>query len=162
MYRSIGHLNWALAAFGGGACVLALIALTVLTVFGRYVLHSDIIPGGYNMIEGVIFPLLVFWGLPLAHAQGAFPRLETLSGALPQRLAHFVALIVFIVEAIIYAIVLWYCAKFAWAAIEIGRQVQIGTGYWQAWPIFVMAPLSFALMTLEVLRLMVAEARSLF
>ena len=160
MFKSIGYLNWVLATIGGGICLIALIILTVVTVFGRYILEADLIPGGYNMIESVFFPLMVFWGLPLAHRDGLFPRLEVLN-SVSVIFRRPIALLVLLVEVIVYAIVLFYCSKFAMNAIETGRQIQIGTGYWLAWPVIIMGPLSFALMTLEVFRLLVEEIRSI-
>lgn len=159
MFRALGRFEWGLAALGGGLCLMAILVITVGTVFGRYVLHTDLIPGGYNIIEGALFPLLVFWGLPLAHREGSFPRLEALETLAPGPVGRLLGVLVLIVELGVYAVVTWYCGKFAWAAWETGRQLQIGTGYWQAWPVFMMAPLSFALMLIEVVRLLVRDAR---
>lgn len=160
--RLVARFDWALAAIGGGLCLLAILLLTVTTVFGRYVLQSDLIPGGYNMIEGALFPLMVFWGLPLAHREGAFPRLELLEGLSPGPLKHALSGFVLLVEALIYAAVAYYAARFAWMAWDSGRALQIGTGTWPAWPVAIMAPLSFALMLVEILRLLILDARRLF
>lgn len=162
MFRYIERLNWSLAAIGGGLCLMTILLLTVATVFGRYVLETDLVPGGYNMIEGALFPLMVFWGLPLAHREGSFPRLEMFQSIAPGRGGRAISAIVFCAEAVIYAIVLWYSARYAWQAFETGRQLQIGTGYWPAWPVAIMAPASFALMLLEILRLMVIDGVRVF
>lgn len=159
-YRGIGRLDWALAAVGGGLCLLAILVITVVTVYGRYVMQADLIPGGYNMIESVFFPLMVFWGLPMAHREGSFPRLELWDGA-PRTLRALIGVVVLALEFVVYAVAAWYCGKFALAAIETGRQVQIGTGLWLAWPVWVMAPLSFGLMLVEIARLLARDARSL-
>lgn len=160
MYRKLGQAEWAIAAIGGGACLSAILLLTVITVFGRYVLEQDLIPGGYNMIEGAFFPLMVFWGLPLAHREGSFPRLETLDAFRSSAFARLLAAAVLLVEGLIYALVLYYCAKFALMSWETGRQLQIGTGYWPSWPIAIMAPISFALMLVEVVRLITRDVRA--
>lgn len=162
MYRMLGRFEWGLAAIGGGLCLLAILLLTVVTVFGRYVLAEDLIPGGYNMIEAVLFPLLVFWGLPLAHREGAFPRLEMLDTALPGPVAKLVSVFVLAVEALIYSIVAWYCAHHAWSSWEADRALQIGIDTWPAWPVVVMAPIAFALMLAEALRLLLRDARTVF
>lgn len=158
----IGRATWALAAVGGGACLAAILVITVATVYGRYVLQSDVIPGGYNMIESVFFPLLVFWGLPMAHRDGQFPRLELLQNWAPGAVGKAISAFVLMIEVIVYSVVLWYCWKFAMAAMASGRQFQIGTGFWLAWPVAIMAPLSFALMLVEVVRLMLRDARAAF
>lgn len=154
MLDTLTRLKWALAAFGGGLCLLTIMGLTVATVFGRYVLHTDLIPGGYNMIGAVFFPLMVFWGLPLAHADGAFPRMEVLDTAFPRGIALLVRAVILIAELAIYAILLYYCTLFAIKAWDTGRQLQIGTRLWPAWPVIIMAPLAFALIAVEILRLL--------
>lgn len=151
-------LKWGIAALGGGVALLTIMVLTVVTVFGRYVLHADLIPGGYNMIGAVFFPLLVFWGLPLAHAEGSFPRMEVLDALLPERGARIVRLFYLVVECVIYAVVLYYCALFAMKAWDTGKQLQIGTQLWMAAPVYVMAPLAFALILLEVVTQIVRAA----
>lgn len=161
-HRFVGRVDWALAAVGGGACLFAILMITVVTVFGRYVMQADLIPGGYNMIESVFFPLMVFWGLPMAHRDGAFPRLEMLESMAPGLWGKLIGALVLAVEAIVYAVVLWYCWKFSMAAMETGRQVQIGTGLWIAWPVWIMAPISFGLMLIEIVRLMLRDARAVF
>lgn len=160
--RAFEQAQWALAAIGGGACLLAILLLTVVTVYGRYVLGTDLVPGGYNMIEAALFPLMVFWGLPLAHREGAFPRLELFATLAPGPVGKAISALVLVVEAAVYAIVLWYAGKFTMVAIETGRQLQIGTGYWPAWPVVMMAPVSFGLMLFEIVRLIVRDARAVF
>lgn len=162
MTRFLARFEWSLAAIGGGACLSAILLLTVITVYGRYVLQVDLIPGGYNVIESVLFPLMVFWGLPLAHREGSFPRLELVEGLASPRVGRAISAVVLVVEVFVYAIVVWYCGKFALKAFEAGRQLQIGTGTWPAWPIAMMAPFSFALMLIEIVRLIVADIRSVF
>lgn len=162
MIRLIANFEWGLAAIGGGVCLLAIMGITVLTVFGRYVLQVDIIPGGYNMIGGAFFPLLVFWGLPLAHRSGSFPKLEVIDALMSKQLARAVGAFVLLCELAVYAVLTWYCGKYAIAAFELGRQLQIGTGYWPSWPVVIMAPLSFGLMMIEVVRLFLRDARAVF
>lgn len=160
LLRAFEQVQWALAAIGGGLCLFAILILTVVTVYGRYVLGADLVPGGYNMIEAALFPLMVFWGLPLAHREGAFPRLEVLASLAPGPVGKAISAFVLFVEAAVYAVVLWYAGKFTIVAIESGRQLQIGTGYWPAWPVVMMAPVSFGLMLIEIVRLILRDLRS--
>ncbi len=151
----IGRFEWGLASIGAGLCLLAMMLITVISVFGRYVLGMDLIPGAYNIIERFIFPLIVFCALPLAHREGTFPRLEMLSQALPQRLRLSVATLVLLVEVVVFAVLLYYVTQFAWNSFLDGRRAQVGTGYWQLYPVLAMVPLAFGLMLLEMLRLLV-------
>ena len=155
----LGRLEGGMASVGAGLCLLAMMTMTVVSVLGRYALGLDLIPGGYNIIERLLFPLLVFWALPLAHREGTFPRLEMLQQALsPQRYA-WVQVFVLVVEGIVFSLLLTYVARFAWEGYASGRQMQIGTTYWPLYPVFAMVPLSFGLMLIEMVRLIVGDVR---
>lgn len=160
LYRRLGQFEWSLAAIGGGLCLLGILALTVLTVFGRYILQTDLIPGAFNMIESVLFPVMVFWGLPLAHREATFPRLEILDPVLKGAVGKLLAGVVLLVEVCVYAIVAWYCARYALNAWNTARALQIGTGTWPAWPVAMMAPLAFVLMLVEAARLCLRDFRA--
>jgi TRAP-type C4-dicarboxylate transport system permease small subunit len=159
--KRLERFEWVLAAVGGGLCLAAILVITVVTVFGRYVLKADLIPGGYNMIGSALFPLLVFWGLPLAHREGSFPRLEVVDAMFSRNTRLVLGVFVVLAELVVYSVVAWYCARFAWVAWDTGRQLQIGVAYWPAWPIAIMAPISFALLVVESARLITRDARAL-
>ena len=155
----LARLEWGMASAGAGLCLLAMMFMTVVSVCGRYLLGADLLPGSYNIIERLLFPLLVFWALPLAHREGTFPRLGMAQDALPSRAHASVAAFVVAVEVIVFGLVLWYVAGFAWQGYVSGRQMQIGTAYWPLYPVLAMVPLSFALMLIEMVRLVVADVR---
>lgn len=155
----LGRIEGGMASVGAGLCLLAMLLMTVISVFGRYVLGADLIPGAYNIIERLLFPLLVFWALPLAHREGTFPRLGVVQGALPPRARAAVAAIVLAGEVVVFTLLVWYVARFAWESFLSGRQMQIGTTYWPLFPVLVMVPLAFGLMLAEMVRLAVVEAR---
>lgn len=152
VWKWIDTLEGGMASIGAGLCLFVIMMITVASVFGRYVLGTDLIPGGYNMIESIAFPLLVFWGVPLSHRQGMFPRFDMLADRLSARLAAFLALFVALVELGVFSVLLWYLGQFAWNAFESGREAQIGTRLWVIWPVIIMMPLAFALMWLEIVR----------
>ena len=158
----LGRLEGGMASVGAGLCLLAMMFMTVVSVFGRYLLGADLIPGGYNIIERLLFPLLVFWALPLAHREGTFPRLEMIRDALPPRAYAWVTAFVLGVEVIVFSLLLWYVAWFAWQGYASERQMQIGTTYWPLYPVLAMVPLSFGLMLIEMVRLVVADVREAF
>lgn len=68
-----------------------------------------------------------------------------------------VSAFVLVVEIAIYAVVLWYVTRFVWASIQSNRTMQIGIQVWPLWPVIVMMPLAFALMVLEMARLLVED-----
>lgn len=148
----IGRIDWGLASVGAGLCLLAMMLITVISVFGRYVLGMDLIPGAYNIIERILFPLIVFWALPLAHREGTFPRLGFISDSLPPRGRAVVTSAMLLVETVVFIALLYYTGIFAWDGYLDGRQAQIGSGYWQIYPVLFMVPVAFGLMLLEMLR----------
>jgi TRAP-type C4-dicarboxylate transport system permease small subunit len=161
-WKAIWDFEWGMAAIGAGICLFAMMMITVISVFGRYFLHADLIPGAYNIVERVVFPLMVFWALPLAHREGMFPRLEGVTDALPSRLRSLVNAFVLLVEVLVYAAILWLIVHFVWDSIKVNRPMQLGSSFWPLWPILIMMPLAFGLMLLEMCRLLVADARAVF
>lgn len=159
-WKAIDRIEGGLASVGAGLCLLAMIVITVISVVGRYVLEQDILPGAYNLIERVCFPLIVFWAMPMAHREGTFPRFDMVVNAIPQRLRRYVLVGVLLVEFAVHAVVMWYVLRFTWKSIAIDRTMQIGTDFWPVWPILVMMPLAFALMMLEMGRLIWRDLRA--
>lgn len=152
-WKTIDRIEGGMASVGAGLCLLAMIVITVLSVIGRYILQQDLIPGAYNLIERVTFPLIVFWAVPLAHRQGTFPRFDMVVNSFSPNARRWVNAVVLLVELVVYAVVMWYVLRFTWTSIENDRTMQIGTDFWPIWPILVMLPLAFALMMLEMCRL---------
>ena len=150
-----GSSRWkrGLASVGAGLCLLLMLLVTVASVCRSvYVLGTDLIPGAYNLIERVLFPLLIFWALPLVHREGAFPRLGVSDTLLPPRLRAWSDAGVLIVESLVFAVLTWYAGRFAWEAFQEGRQMQIGVVYWPLAPVLAMMPLAFGLMLAEMTR----------
>jgi TRAP-type C4-dicarboxylate transport system permease small subunit len=153
-WHRIGQIEGGLASIGGGFCLFLIMMITVLSVLGRYVFGIDLIPGAYNIIERIAFPLLVFWAVPLAHRDGMFPKFDILLNKLPPLLARVLAAFVLVVEIVVFLIIFWFVVRFAWGAVESNRQMQISSTHWPVWPVILMVPLAFGLMLLEMFRLL--------
>ena len=82
--------------------------------------------------------------------------------ALPQRAYAWVTAFVLGVEVVVFSLLFWYVAWFAWQGYASERQMQIGTTYWPLYPVLAMVPLSFGLMLVEMVRLVVADVREAF
>ncbi len=159
-WRTLWAAEYGLAAVGAGLALLMIMVVTVLSVAGRYVLHTDLIPGAYNMIERVLFPLMVFWAVPLSHREGMFPKLEVFMGALMgHRQRGMVALAVGLVELAVYGVLMYFIWLFVDKAIASNRTLMIGVDKWPMWPVAIMMPLAFGLMMVEMLRLMWRDMR---
>jgi len=158
-WKLVWKLEWGLAAIGAGSMLFAMMMVTVLSVAGRYFLQTDLIPGAYNIIERILFPLLVFWALPIAHREGLFPRLEIVADSQPPRRRAALMAFALLVEVAVYAVFFWFVARFVWVSVEQNRTMQIGTSFLPVWPIMAMMPLAFGLMLLEMLRLFWRDVR---
>ena len=158
-WRAIWAFEWGLAAIGAGSMLFIMMMVTVISVAGRYFLQMDLIPGAYNIVERILFPLLVFCALPIAHRDGLFPRLEMFADAQPPRRRALIGVVVLAVEIAIYAIFLWYVTRFVWTSVQSNRTMQIGTSFWPLWPILLTMPLAFGLMLLEMGRLLYRDIR---
>lgn len=152
-YKTLGRIEGGMASVGAGLCLFAMIVITVISVVGRYVLQQDIVPGAYNLIERVAFPLIVFWAVPMAHREATFPRFDMVVLAMSRRIRRVVYVSIGLVELAIYAVVMWYVLRFTWQSIADDRTMQIGADFWPIWPVLVMMPLAFFLMMLEMVRL---------
>ncbi|MFC3228601.1 TRAP transporter small permease [Marinibaculum pumilum] len=150
-----------IAQYGAGTCLAAMMLVIVISVLGRYLLAADLIPGAYNIIERVLFPLMVFWAIPIAHRDGTFPRLTVLVDRLGPRARLAVSVFVLAVELVIYLILFRFVFEFAWEGVARERMMRIATETWPVYPILVMVPLSFGLMVLEIARLLWRDARML-
>ena len=150
LYDAIGKFEWGLTAIGAGLCLFAIMIVTVLSVFGRYVLHTDLIPGSFNIIERMLFPLMVFWALPLAHRDGIFPRLDSIADALPGKSGATVAIFVLVVELAIFFFILWHMIVYSLDGWETDRTMQLGSSFFPVWPFIMMVPLALALMCFEI------------
>lgn len=159
-WRWLDRIEGGMASIGGGICLFAMMMITVISVLGRYVFHADFIPGAYNIIERIAFPLMVFWAVPIAHRDGSFPRFDMLADSLSGGLRSAVEILVLVVEIGVFAVLIWYVTRFSIASIEVNREMQIGTEVWPVWPIILMIPVSFALMMLEMLRLLWVAIRN--
>lgn len=154
VWRWLWAAEYGLAAVGAGTALMAIMLITMLSVMGRYVFHTDLIPGAYNMIERVLFPLMVFWALPLSHREGMFPKLESfVGGMVGNRSRAALAVVVGVVELVVYLVLMYFVWIFLDRAITSNRTVMIGVEKWPMWPVAIMMPLAFGLMMIEMTRL---------
>lgn len=159
-WRTLWTAEYGLAAAGAGVALLTIMVVTVLSVAGRYILHTDLIPGAYNLIERVLFPLMVFCALPLSHRDGMFPKLDVfLAARMSRRQRGLVALAVGLVELAVYAVLMYFIWLFLQKAIASNRTLMIGVATWPMWPVAVMMPLAFGLMMIEMVRLVWRDMR---
>ncbi|WP_366921721.1 TRAP transporter small permease [Metallumcola ferriviriculae] len=158
---SLNKIEENMAAFGSGICLMFIMIFTVISVYGRYVMGADLIPGTYNMIERIFFPLLVLWAIPIAHKQGTFPRLDFVTERFPGTIRRPINIIIFGVELLIYVVVTWFTFKYAIEAFRIGQKMNIGTVRWPVYPILAMVPLAMGMMSFEIALLFVKNFKKI-
>jgi TRAP-type C4-dicarboxylate transport system permease small subunit len=161
-WKKLGLFEHGLASIGAGLCLFIIMIVTVLSVLGRYVLAMDLVPGAFNMIERIFFPLMVFWAMPIAYREGAFPRLDFIVEKLSERWKALAAVFVVAVELIIYLALAYYAWTFAWDGIKTQLTTPIGINHWPIYPVLVMVPFAFALMIVEMLYLLWADLSKAF
>lgn len=139
-----------LLIYASGVSLFGMMLITVISVLGRYFFRTDAIPGAYNIVERILFPLLVFWALPLAYKEGTFPKLEfILDRTGSQRIKKNVKYLTIGVELAIYCLVLYFVFRYTVTGIQNNQLMQIGTKRLSLYPILIMVPISFALLVME-------------
>lgn len=159
--KVLGRFEFGMANVGAGICLFLMMLITVLSVFGRYVLEVDLVGGAFNMVERILFPLMVFWAMPLAYRDGAFPKLEVIVKLMPIRLRAASGVLVTGVELVIFFTLIYYTGVFAFDGIASRLTAPIGANYWPIYPVLAMVPLAFGLMIIEMLNLLFADLISL-
>lgn len=73
-------------AWVAGTALLAMVLVTAVDVFGRYVLGNPI-TSGHALVQALVF-VVVFLGLPLLSSMRGYMQVELLKAALPPALAR--------------------------------------------------------------------------
>ena len=73
-------------AWVAGTALLAMVLVTVIDVFGRYVLGKPV-TSGHALVQALVF-VVVFLGLPLLSSIRGYMQVELLNTALPPALAQ--------------------------------------------------------------------------
>ena len=73
-------------AWVAGTALLAMVLVTVIDVFGRYILGKPV-TSGHALVQALVF-LVVFLGLPLLSSSRGYMQVELLKSALPPALAQ--------------------------------------------------------------------------
>ncbi|PLW82052.1 TRAP transporter small permease [Kineobactrum sediminis] len=151
MLSIISKIEFRLCAVGSGACLLLMVLIIITSVFGRYLLHTDLIPGTFNIIERILFPVLVFCAIPITYREGMFPRVTYFRSKFPAKLdlaAHWLCVLV---EASLYLVIVCYTFRFAWQGLVESRTMQIGSETWILWPILWLLPVTFIIVLVNIL-----------
>lgn len=138
-----------LCIVGSGTCLILMVAVIIVSVLGRYLFHTDLVPGGFNIIERFLFPVLVFCAIPLTYRDGMFPSVTFFREKLSNTTGRIVRRFCAITEILLYLVIVVYAFRFAWQALLDTRTMQIGSETWLLWPILWLVPAIFLLVLLN-------------
>lgn len=113
--RFVGALELA-----GSALLLALMAVTVIDVIGRYILGAPL-AGAFELTE-LLLCAMVFAALPLVSRAGGHVEVDLLVGLLPERAARAFGLFAAIVSAVALLYFAWRLALVAADLAETGAR----------------------------------------
>lgn len=136
------------------AAVFAAIAL-LITV--NVILRNGFGTTVYGLLDAVEYGLLAatFLAAPWVLSKNAHVSIDLVTGALPERVARPLARCVAALGAVICAVFLYYALQAA--IISAGRGSMIRTAFTiPEWWVLSVAPVSFALLSLEFLRQMIS------
>lgn len=151
MNHFLSRIESKLCIMGSGTCLILMVFTIITSVLGRYLLHTDLIPGSFNIIERILFPTLVFCAVPITYREGMFPRVTYFRSKFSGRLASFFDLLCLCLETALYLVIVSYTFRFAWQAVIESRTMQIGSETWLLWPILLLVPTIFLLVLLNTL-----------
>lgn len=99
--------RWMDRVLGGVAATVlfALMALTFIDVWGRYVFNAPV-PGGFEMTE-LMMAVLIFAGLPIVTAQEEHVAIDILDSVTPLRVQRMQAAVVNLLCGLCAGIVAW-------------------------------------------------------
>jgi TRAP-type C4-dicarboxylate transport system permease small subunit len=128
-------------AFGGGAVLLALMALIAFDVVMRYALRLPFL-GAYEMTE-LAMALIVFLGLPYCGATGGHVAVDVLSPVLDRPALRWVAVAIHLAGAALTAIMAWQSALYAFTSRSRGEATNMLKI--ELWPFELLTAASLAL-----------------
>lgn len=159
MMYLLSKIESRLCMVGSGTCLLLMVFIIISSVLGRYLLHADLIPGSFNIIERVLFPTLVFCAVPITYREEMFPRVTYFRNKFSGRLASIVNWFCLFLEASLYLVIVSYTFRFAWQGVLESRTMQIGSDTWLLWPVLLLVPTIFVLVLLNTLVDIYAKVR---
>ena len=143
---SIERVTRALA-LAGGALLLVAVAVTIVSVVGRYG-FSQPVPGDYELVE-LVCGVAVFLFFPYTHTVGGNISALFFTSGLPDRYQRLLDVIHEILFALVAALLTWRLAIGLIDKFSAGEaSILIGIPFWWA---FTFAVLSMALLTIVCL-----------
>jgi TRAP-type C4-dicarboxylate transport system permease small subunit len=134
-------------ALGGGAVLLALMALIAFDVVMRYALRLPFL-GAYEMTE-LAMALIVFLGLPYCGATGGHVAVDVLSPVLDRPALRWVAVAIHLAGAALTAIMAWQSALYAFTSRSRGEATNMLKI--ELWPFELLTAASLALFSAVLL-----------
>jgi TRAP-type C4-dicarboxylate transport system permease small subunit len=137
-----------------GASIAVMIILISLDVFLRSIFSIGI-QGSYEIIESILMPTVIFWGLLVTYSSGSIPRLDMLSTRFSGKVQISVKLVMVLIDIFIYSVMAYYTFQRALTAISDGMAISAGGTLVSIVVIFIFVPISFLLVTIEAIFILI-------
>ena len=137
-----------------GVSIALMIVLISLDVSLRS-FFSIGIQGSYEIIESILMPTVIFWGLLVTYSSGSIPRLDMLSTRFSGKVQISVKLVMVLIDIFIYSVMAYYTFQRALTAISDGMAISAGGTLVSIVVIFIFVPISFLLVTIEAIFILI-------
>lgn len=156
-YRRFAKVTRAGAVLSGAA-VFALMAFIVTDVVMRN-LGGPSIPGGFEIVENYLLPLIVFPSLAWVCGSGVMPNMDLLIPRLPVMARHRTVQAIVAVEVVVIGVVFVAAAVHGVWHVAHASSFLAGLTMLPQWPTQLLAPLGLGLLFVECCFVLLANRR---
>lgn len=137
-----------LLAFAGISLALIVLA-TVISVIGRYFVKADLLPGVYNYIERIFFPVSTYCAFALSYREGMWPAMDVVLKKIEFTKAKAMKIIITVIEMIIYTVLTIFVFRYVTSAIQSGATILVDVNVLSMTPLLLLLLLAFILLVAE-------------
>ena len=134
--------------FLGGLGVFIMMFYITADVLARNILSSSLV-GTFEIVSNYVMPMTILPSLCLALSAGVMPRIVAVTDRLPHKAQRFFAIILPILEIVLYVIMLIASGKYAIQATQDKLSFVASTTSLPVWFMYYLPPLAYIMMTIE-------------
>lgn len=158
LYNIFDKIKW-VGMLISGLAMFVMLFYTCADVFLRYFFNLSFLYT-YEFSRSYFMPLAVFPGLAYAFSRGVMPRIDLLIMRVRTTYQWAVAILLIIIEIILFLLLTIYGAKYTYTAIIETVSFTAGGENYVLWPVIILAPISFLLVLIECIFLLIKNLRS--
>lgn len=138
--------------FISGISLAIIVVLSVLSVIGRYFLKTDLIPGVYNYIERIFFPVSTFCAFAASYGEGMWPAMDVILRKSKFKTAKIMKIFISITEMSIFTIMFIFVFRYVINSIKAGATILVDVHVWSMTPLLLLLIMAFLLLLIESFR----------